>query len=132
MTFKQCAESYIKAHRSGWRNAKHAAQWEATLATYAEPIVGALPVQAIDTALVMKVLEQDVGDESGAVARPPEQAVAGSFQGTEGRTSCGATLRRTSHFHERAAAARGRCRSRVGVRHPDRGADERSYGRPMG
>jgi integrase len=62
MTFKQCAESYIKAHRSGWRNAKHAAQWEATLATYAEPIVGALPVQAIDTALVMKVLEQDVGD----------------------------------------------------------------------
>jgi integrase-like protein len=44
------------------RNAKHAAQWEATLATYAEPILGALPVQVIDTALVMKVLQQDVGD----------------------------------------------------------------------
>jgi hypothetical protein len=26
MTSKQCAESYVKAHRSGWRNAKHAAQ----------------------------------------------------------------------------------------------------------
>jgi len=50
MTFKQCAEAYVKAHRAGWRNAKHAAQWEATLATYAEPIIGALPVQAIDTA----------------------------------------------------------------------------------
>jgi integrase len=62
MTFKQCAESYIKAHRAGWRNAKHAAQWEATLATYAEPIIGALPVQAIDTALVMKVLEQEIRD----------------------------------------------------------------------
>ena len=50
-TFKQCAESYIKAHRVGWRNGKHAAQWEATLATYAEPIIGKLSVQAIDTSL---------------------------------------------------------------------------------
>jgi integrase len=57
MTFKQCAEAYIEAHRAGWRNAKHAAQWQATLTTYAEPIIGRLPVQAIDTALVLKVLE---------------------------------------------------------------------------
>ena len=62
ITFKQCAEAYIKAHRAGWRNAKHAAQWDATLATYAEPIIGSLPVQAIDTALVMKVLKQEVRD----------------------------------------------------------------------
>ena len=32
------------------------------LATYAEPIIGALPVQTVDTALVMKVLEQEVRD----------------------------------------------------------------------
>src|SRR6266852_754055 len=57
ITFKQCAEAYVQAHRAGWRNAKHAAQWKATLATYAEPIIGALPVQAIDTALVLRVLE---------------------------------------------------------------------------
>src|SRR5215470_14563711 len=57
VTFKECAESYIKAHRAGWRNGKHAAQWEATLATYAEPIIGKLSVQAIDTTLVLKVLE---------------------------------------------------------------------------
>jgi len=57
VTFMECADSYIKAHRAGWRNVKHAAQWEATLATYAEPVIGALPVQAIDTALVLKVLE---------------------------------------------------------------------------
>jgi integrase len=57
ITFKACAESYINAHRAGWRNGKHAAQWEGTLATYAEPIIGALPVQSIDTALVMKVIE---------------------------------------------------------------------------
>ena len=57
ITFKQCAEAYIAAHRAGWRNAKHAEQWGATLSTYAYPIIGALPVQAIDTGLVLKVLE---------------------------------------------------------------------------
>jgi integrase len=57
MTFKQCAAAHIAAHRVGWKNHKHAAQWESTLATYAEPTVGSLPVQAIDTGLVMKVLE---------------------------------------------------------------------------
>jgi integrase len=57
VTFKQCAENYIKSHRAGWRNVKHAAQWEATLVTYAGPTLGGLPVQAIDTALVLKVLE---------------------------------------------------------------------------
>src|SRR5262249_11336079 len=57
VTFKQCAEGYINAHRAGWRNGKHAAQWSATLATYAHPVIGALPVQAVDTALVLKVLE---------------------------------------------------------------------------
>jgi integrase len=57
VTFKECATSYIKVHRAGWSNGKHAAQWEATLATYADPIIGKLSVQAIDTALVLKVLE---------------------------------------------------------------------------
>ncbi len=57
ITFKQCAESYIKAHRVSWRNAAHASQWESTLRAYAYPHIGALSVQAIDTSLVMKVLE---------------------------------------------------------------------------
>jgi len=57
VTFKQAATRYIKANRSGWKNIKHAAQWEATLETYAYPTIGALPVQAIDTALVMAVLD---------------------------------------------------------------------------
>ncbi len=57
MTFKDCAETFIKAHRDGWRNAKHAAQWENTLKAYVEPVIGAASVQAIDTGLVLKVLE---------------------------------------------------------------------------
>jgi hypothetical protein len=44
VTFKQCAESYIAANRAGWHYPKHTAQWEATLETYAYPVIGALPV----------------------------------------------------------------------------------------
>jgi integrase len=57
VTFKQAVERYIAAHKAGWRNAKHGDQWASTLATYAEPLMGAFPVQRIDTALVLKVLE---------------------------------------------------------------------------
>jgi integrase len=57
LTFGACAEQYIAAHSAGWRNAKHAAQWRATLNTYAAPVIGALPIPDIDTSLVMKVVE---------------------------------------------------------------------------
>lgn len=57
ITFDSCSEAYIEAHAAGWRNSKHADQWRNTLKTYASPVLGALPVQAIDTALVMTVLE---------------------------------------------------------------------------
>ncbi len=57
MTFKECAEAYIRSHKAGWRNTKHAAQWTSTLETYAFPVIGSLPVQAVDTPLVLKVLE---------------------------------------------------------------------------
>jgi integrase len=57
VTFKECASAYIGAHKSSWRNAKHLKQWEATLKTYAEPHLGALTVGAIDTGMILKVLE---------------------------------------------------------------------------
>ena len=57
MNFAECATTYIEAHKSGWKNAKHASQWANTLETYCGPVFGALPVQAVDTALVCKVLE---------------------------------------------------------------------------
>jgi integrase len=56
MTFKACAQAYIDAHRAEWKNAKHAKQWASTLATYAYPKLGNLPVAAVDDALVLKVL----------------------------------------------------------------------------
>lgn len=57
MTFDEVAERYIVSHRAGWRNAKHAAQWRATLKTYASPIFGRLPVAVVDVALVLRMLE---------------------------------------------------------------------------
>lgn len=57
MTFDECATAYIAAHRGGWKNAKHAAQWTSTLATYASPVIGALPVASVSTAMVVKLLQ---------------------------------------------------------------------------
>jgi integrase len=57
MTFRQCAEAYIKTHKAGWKNPKHAAQWPSTLNTYVYPVFGSLPVQAVDVGLVMKAIE---------------------------------------------------------------------------
>jgi integrase len=57
MTFAQCAALYIASHKTAWRNAKHSAQWDATLKTYAYPLIGSLPVAAVDTSFVMKVLQ---------------------------------------------------------------------------
>ena len=56
MSFDQCATAYIAAHRGGWKSAKHVSQWENTTETYASPLIGALPVATVDTALVVKVL----------------------------------------------------------------------------
>jgi integrase len=57
VTFAECATAYIEAHRAVWTNPKHAGQWVTTLATYANPVFGSLPVAAVDTALVVKVLD---------------------------------------------------------------------------
>ena len=57
MTFKQAAQKYIEANESGWKNPKHAAQWTATLETYAHPTIGNLQVAHIDTSHVLGILE---------------------------------------------------------------------------
>jgi integrase len=71
ISFGDACRQYIDSHKAGWKNKKHATQWEMTL-------MGALPngkparfdycaalrpmsVAAIDTAAVLKVLQQKVG-----------------------------------------------------------------------
>lgn len=55
--FRKAAEQYVAAHKAGWRNPKHQQQWESTLATYAYPILGSLPVDAVTTDHVVQVLK---------------------------------------------------------------------------
>lgn len=57
MTFKEAANAYMEVYEPGWRNPKHIEQWHSTLATYVNPVLGAVPVQDINTAMVLKVLE---------------------------------------------------------------------------
>jgi integrase len=56
-TFDLCARDYIAAHRSGWRNLKHAQQWTNTLKTYASPVVGKLRVNEINADHILKILK---------------------------------------------------------------------------
>jgi hypothetical protein len=69
MRFGECAEADIAAHRDGCKNAVHAQQWPSTLQTYVYPVIGDLSVQAVDTALVMKILEPIWKTKSETAAR---------------------------------------------------------------
>ena len=56
LPFGRCAELYIDVHRNGWKNPKHAAQWDSTLRTHCI-LIWKLPVDTIDTAQVMRCLD---------------------------------------------------------------------------
>ena len=57
LTFDQAAERYIKAKSGEFRSQKHLRQWISTLETYASPIIGTLPVDRVELAHVIHVLE---------------------------------------------------------------------------
>jgi integrase len=69
VTFEEAAARYVKAHAAGWRSAKHAAQWDSTLRLYAFPRFGKLPVQAIDTAMVINAVEPLWADKTETASR---------------------------------------------------------------
>ncbi|MEC8848762.1 MAG: integrase arm-type DNA-binding domain-containing protein [Pseudomonadota bacterium] len=57
MTFAEAARQCHAKRSHEFRNAKHRAQWWATLETYALPMIGQLPVADIELAHVLRVLE---------------------------------------------------------------------------
>ena len=69
MTFRECAGSYMEAQRAGWRNEKHAAQWETTLETYVYPTLGDLSVSSIEPSHVRKVLAPIWRDKTETASR---------------------------------------------------------------
>lgn len=56
-TFKEVAEAFVDRKECGWRNEKHRQQWRNTLASYAYPHFGDLPVSQVDTTHVLEALE---------------------------------------------------------------------------
>lgn len=56
-TFKDAALELIESKRSGWKNAKHAAQWSSTLEAYVFPTLGPMQVTKIATADVVGALK---------------------------------------------------------------------------
>jgi integrase len=69
VTFQACAEQYIASHRAAWKHPKHVKQWEQSLAAYAYPVIGAMPVAAIDTGLVMRCIEPHWATKTETVSR---------------------------------------------------------------
>jgi len=69
MTFRESSLAYVESHKAGWRNAKHASQWPKTLEAYVFPAFGDLPVQAVDTGLVMKAIEPIWATKSETASR---------------------------------------------------------------
>jgi integrase len=56
VTFEAAALDYLVSHEDGWHNAEHRRQWRATMEQDVFPHIGALPVSAVDTDAVLKVL----------------------------------------------------------------------------
>lgn len=57
LTFDEAAKRAIAVKAPEFKNAKHLAQWQSTLDTYASPLIGQLPVDKIDKSHVYAVLE---------------------------------------------------------------------------
>ena len=56
-TFQSCAEELIASKQAGWRNKKHAQQWNNTLRDYAYPIIGRRHPSEITLSHVKAILE---------------------------------------------------------------------------
>ena len=56
VTFKQAAHEFIDIKSPEWRNEKHAQQWGNTLATYAFPVIGDMPVAGIRIEHIEEIL----------------------------------------------------------------------------
>jgi integrase len=69
MTFKQCAEGFIRDNEKEWKNVAHRQQWTSTLARYVYPVIGDMPVTTIDTPLVLKVIKPVWGERTATAAR---------------------------------------------------------------
>ena len=78
-TVEAAAGRVLAQQRAGWRNAKHAAQWAATLRTYVYPHLGAMPVSDVTTANVLQILTP-IWHDKPETARRVRQRLAAIFK----------------------------------------------------
>ena len=57
ITFDEATKQCMSTKAVEWKNIKHGQQWQNTLATYASPVLGLIPVNLITTELVYRVLQ---------------------------------------------------------------------------
>jgi integrase len=57
ITFSEVTSRYFAAQQGGWRSVRHRTIWRASVVNHVEPLIGKLPVEKIDTSLVLQVLE---------------------------------------------------------------------------
>jgi hypothetical protein len=55
VSFRRAADGCIGAHRAAWRNEKPAWRWTQTLDAHVSPLIGDLPVAAVDTGHVAPI-----------------------------------------------------------------------------
>lgn len=68
VTFREAAESFIKARESTWNNKKHAKQWTSTMNAYAYPVIGDVAVGDITTEMIVRII-QPIWTKKGETAR---------------------------------------------------------------
>lgn len=68
VSFQDCTDRYIDAHRASWRNAKHTAQWSSTLNTYAANLMD-MAVSDITDMHVLACLEPIWTDKTETATR---------------------------------------------------------------
>ena len=56
ITFAEAGADYVKSHAPGWRSEKHLRQWRSSLANFAYPVIGEMPVDVIGVVDVLRVL----------------------------------------------------------------------------
>lgn len=78
MTFERAAREVHETLAPGWKNPKHADQWINTLAAYAFPRIGDMPVGSIGVAEVLEVLKpiwQDKAETARRVRQRMDQVM---------------------------------------------------------
>ena len=64
LTFKQATDEFLNLHAKGWKNAKHRAQWKATLKEHAFPKLGDRAVASIDAAMINDAVQGDLAHDA--------------------------------------------------------------------